>query len=222
MLGHAMHPFGPSAVLVQLLSLSQEFQAAVPACPEGPKHCVGIEVFVTVEDGAPVQTPAWLAGEVKHLNELFAVIDVGFELAAVRFIGAEWAHVHSRADRDALGERARDPGVVHLFMVRRLDDVDIEGAILYGVHWRKREDRSQRWIILSDRDVSSTVLPHEMGHYFGAPHSTYEESIMNKAPRLVPAWPDRVFADPEEVRMRRHRDRMLGDGTLVDRPRSGR
>jgi hypothetical protein len=221
MLGHAMHPFGPSAVLVQLLSLAQEFQAAVPACPEGPKHCVGIEVFVTVEDGAPVQTPAWLAGEVKHLNELFAVIDVGFELAAVRFIGAEWAQVHSRADRDALGERARDPGVVHLFMVRRLDDVDIEGAILYGVHWRKREDRSQRWIILSDRDVSSTVLPHEMGHYFGAPHSTYEESIMNKAPRLVPAWPDRVFADAEEVRMRRHRDRMLGDGTLVDRPRSG-
>lgn len=220
MLGSAMLPLGPSAVLVQLLSLSQEFRAAVPACPDGPSHCVGIEVFVTMEDGAPVQSPAWLAGEVKHLNVLFAAIDVGFELSSVRFIGAEWAHIHSRDDRDALGERPRDPGVVHMFMVRQLDDVDIDGAILYGVHWRKRGDRSQRWIILSARDESSTVLPHEMGHYFGAPHSTYDESIMNKSPRLVPAWTDRVFAPPEEARMRRHRDRMLREGTLVERARS--
>ena len=107
-------------------------------------------------------------------------------------------------------------------MVRQLDDVDIIGNLLYGVHWRKRGDRSQRWIILSARDESGATLAHEMGHFFGLPHSTYDVSIMNKAPRPSPPWTERVFADPEQARMRRERDRMLGTGFLEDRGGSER
>jgi len=211
---------GPAAVLVQMLGLAQTFEEAAPHCAETTEHCVGVEVFVTIEDGKPVQSPEWLAGELKRANELFAAIGVGFELHRVRFIGGQWSHVHSRADRDALGDRARERGVVHVFMVRELDDVDIIGGVLYGVHWRRRGDRSQRWIILSARDGSSTTLAHEMGHYFGLPHSTYEESIMNKTARASPTWPERVFAGPEHAKMRRHRDRMLHDGVLTDRAAS--
>lgn len=211
--------FGPAAVLVQLLALGERFEAAVPKCDAATAHCIGLEVFVTIEDGAPVQTPEWLAGEIAHANELFAAVDLTFEVHGVRFVDDAWAHVHSRSDRDALGERTREPGVAHVFLVRQLDDVDIEGNLLYGVHWRQRGDRSKRWVILSARDGSSTVLAHELGHYFGLPHSTYEESIMNKAPRLSPSWPERVFAKPEQARMRAHRDRMLREGFLVERER---
>jgi hypothetical protein len=208
-----------TAVLVQLLGLAQQFEEAVPRCDAKAAHCIGVQAFVTIENGKPVQTPTWLAGEIAHANELFAAIGVAFQLDHVTFIGTPWPHVHSRADRDALGDRTREPGVVHVFMVRQLDDVDIEGAVLYGVHWRRRGDRSQRWIILSARDESSTTLAHELGHYFGLPHSEYEESIMNKAPRSSPRWPERVFATPEVARMRAHRDRMLRIGFLVDKIR---
>lgn len=204
-----------------LHGLAEQFVSQSPRCREPVEHCVGIELFVTIEDGEPVQTPAWMAGELDHANELFASIGVGFELDTVGFVGEQWAHVHSRLDRDRLGRRQRKPGFVHVFLVRQLDDVDIEGNLLYGVHWRDRGDTSRRWIVLSERDSSSTVLAHEMGHYFGLPHSRYDVSIMNKAPRDTPTWPERVFAEPEVERMARRRDDMLGSGFLVVRPIEG-
>jgi hypothetical protein len=209
------------ALAIRLTTLEADFTDASPTCPQAAEHCVGIELFVVIEDGEPVQTPAWFAGEIVHANELFAPIDVGFELERVRFVGGQWAHVHSRLERDELGRREREPGRVHVFMVRQLDDVDIIGNQLYGVHWRDRGDTSNRWIIVSARDSSATVLAHETGHYFGLPHSSYEVSIMNKSPRLAPTWPNRVFAEPELAKMRRHRDRMLQSGFLKPRPRGG-
>jgi hypothetical protein len=204
-------------LVLGLASLEQGFREAVPPCPEEARHCIGIELFVVLEEGQPVQTPAWWAGQVAHANRLFAPVDVAFELVHVRFIPHTWAHVHSRLDRDRLGRRQRASGVVHVFMVSRLDDVDIEGNLLYGVHWRDRARIENRWIIVSARDTSSTVLVHEMGHYFGLPHSGHDVSVMNKRPREVPAWPDRVFADPELERIGQHRDRMLASGFLAPR-----
>jgi hypothetical protein len=209
-----MTPAFALGLVLGLASLGERFREAVPACPVEAKHCVGIELFVVIADGEPVQTPSWWAGQVAHANRLFAPVDVAFELAEVRFIPYEWAHVRSRLERDRLGRRERAPGVMHVFMVRHLDDVDIEGNQLYGVHWRDRADTANRWIIVSSRDSSSTVLAHEMGHYFGLPHSSHDVSVMNKRPRDVPAWPDRVFADPELIRIRQHRDRMLASGFL--------
>lgn len=208
---------GALALLTGLQGLSDGFIDAAPRCDSATVHCVGIELFVTIEDGAPVQDAAWWAGELRHANELFGSIGVAFELQAVRFVGTQWSHVHSRLDRDRLGRRDRQSGLVHVFMVRQLDDVDIEGNLLYGVHWRDRADTSNRWIILSARDSSSTVLAHEMGHYFGLPHSRYEISIMNKMPRDRPTWPERIFAPPEVEKMRGHRDRMLESGFLKER-----
>jgi hypothetical protein len=204
---------------VGVASLEASFRDVAPACAPEVAHCLGIELFVVLEDGKPVQTPAWWAAQVAHANRLFAPIDVAFELAKVRFIPPTWAHVHSRLDRDRLGRRARSPGVVHVFMVRRLDDVDIDGNRLYGVHWRDRARTENRWIIVSARDTSSTVLAHEMGHYFGLPHSRHDVSVMNKRPRDVPAWPDRVFADPELSRASERRDAMIDTGFLEPRPR---
>jgi hypothetical protein len=205
------------ALLLGLQSEAQRFREAVPACEAAVEHCFGIELFVVLDQGKPVRSPAWWAGQVAHANRLFAAVDVAFELADVHFISTTWAHVHSRLDRDRLGRRDRTRGLVHVFMVRQLDDVDIEGNLLYGVHWRDRADTAHRWIIVSERDTSSTVLVHEMGHYFGLPHSSHAVSVMNKQPRATPPWPERVFADPELVRVRQHRDRMIASGFLAPR-----
>ena len=205
------------ALLLGLASQAQQFRDAVPACEADRKHCFGIELFVVVEGGGPVQTPSWIAKQIAHANRLFEPVEVAFELADVHFVSSTWAHVHSRLDRDRLGRRERTPGRIHVFMVRQLDDVDIEGNLLYGVHWRDRADTAHRWIIVSARDSSSTVLAHEMGHYFGLPHSSYDVSVMNKQPRQVPSWPDRIFADPELAKARQHRDRMITAGFLAPR-----
>ena len=205
------------AMLLRVGTLASEFVAAAPPCPESAGHCFGIELFVVIEDGEPVRPPSWWAAELARANDLFAPMDVGFELAAVRFIGDEWAHIDGRLRRDELGRRARARGVMHVFMVRQLDDVDIEGNLLYGVHWRDRGRAGQRWISLSARDGSATTFAHEAGHYFGLPHSTYAVSIMNKSPRDEPPWTERVFAEPEVVRAKRHRDRMVAEKFLVRR-----
>jgi hypothetical protein len=209
------------AMLLRVGTLTDAFAAAAPPCPEGAKYCFGIELFVVLEDGDPVQTAKWWAGEAARANDLFAAMDVGFELAGVHFIGGEWAHIDTRLTRDKLGRRDRTPGFVHVFMVRELDDVDIDGNRLYGVHWRDRGRAGQRWIILSARDGSATTFAHETGHYFGLPHSSYDVSIMNKSPRSDPPWPERVFAEPEVRRAVRHRDRMLAEKFLVRRKRVG-
>jgi hypothetical protein len=106
--------------------------------------------------------------------------------------------------------------VVHVFVVGRLADVDIAGNEIRGVHWRERADRTHRWVILS-KIAGSLVLPHELGHFFGLPHSTHDISLMNKTVRLTPLVSELTFAEPEVLRMRKHRDRMLGSKMLVNR-----
>jgi hypothetical protein len=183
------------------------------------RSVVPVEVFVVHEDGEPVVSREWLDAQVDHANRLFWPAEVGFEIERVEPLAFTYAHIASRAERDALADAARrTPGRVHLFMVRQLDDVDIAGNLLFGVHWRLRRDRSQTWIIMSTRDTSGTVLAHELGHLFELPHSRYPESIMNKDPSLTLPWPERVFAEPELQRIRRQARRHLQTGRLEPRP----
>jgi hypothetical protein len=42
---------------------------------------------------------------------------------------------------------------------------------------------------------------------------------MNKTVRLTPLISELTFAEPEVLRMRKHRDRMLASGMLLDRKR---
>jgi hypothetical protein len=197
------------------------FVTGTPRCPATAKHCVGIVVHVVVADDEPVQTPAHFAAHVADANRLFEPIGIGFEVDRVEAEPAAHVDMEDREDRDGLGVEDFSRGVVHVYLVRKLADVDVAGEVIRGVHWRFRPDTSRRWIILSSI-ASSLVLAHEMGHFFGLPHSSYSESIMNKKPAPGrPAWPFRVFAEPEIRRMARHRDRMFADGSLVDRAKDG-
>lgn len=194
------------------------FVTGAPRCPKAAKHCIGLHVHVVEVDGEPVADARWMYRDVAHANKLFAEIGVGFTVVDVDGLGADKADMQTRRDRDLLGRKLFSRGVVHVFVVRRLADVDIAGAEIRGVHWRDRADTARRWVILSAIG-SSTVLAHELGHFFGLPHSSYEVSIMNKSPRLSPTWPDRVFHEDELAIMRRRRDTMLADGMIRPRKR---
>lgn len=193
----------------------EAFVAGSPACPTEARHCFAIALHVVEEEGADVQTPQWVAEQVTEANRLFAPIGVGFRVASAEAVDARFANVETRLDRDLLGRDEHTLGVVHVFVVRRLADVDVAGEVIRGVHWRDRSQTSRRWIILSSI-ASPMVLAHELGHFFGLPHTKHRESIMNKSPHTDPPWHLRTFPKEEQATMARRRDEMVADGTLVD------
>jgi hypothetical protein len=189
------------------------FVVGSPACPEEAKTCVRIALHVVEEAGEDVQTPQWVAEQVQEANRLFAPIGVGFTVGSANVVDARFADVQTRLDRDLLGRKAHSLGVVHVFVVRRLADVDVEGEVIRGVHWRDRAETSRRWIIISSIAMP-VVLAHELGHFFGLPHTRHPRSIMNKSPHMDPPWHLRDFPKEEQVIMARRRDAMIEDGTL--------
>lgn len=191
----------------------QAFVTGSPPCPGQAKRCFEIALHVVEEDGADVRTPQWVAAQVREANRLFAPIGVGFRIGSAKVVDAGFADVATRLDRDRLGRDEHTLGVVHVFVVRRLADVDVEGEVIRGVHWRDRAQTSRRWIILSSI-ASPMVLAHELGHFFGLPHTRHRKSIMNKSPHLDPPWPLRTFPEEEQAIMARRRDEMVADGTL--------
>jgi hypothetical protein len=197
------------------------FSKGAPRCEAETRHCFGVDLHIVVEGKRPVQTPKWFALQISEANRLFAPIDAAFELRSVNAVEAESAEIDTRLERDLLGRERFTRGVVHVFVVRRLADVDIEGEEIRGVHWRDRGDTSRRWIIISSIG-ESRVLAHELGHFFGLRHSRYAISLMNKTPRSSPPWKKRRFAPEEVERMRARMRRMLRTGALVNRARPDR
>lgn len=191
----------------------EAFVTGSPACPSEARWCFELAIHVVEEEGADVQTPQWVAAQVSEANRLFAPIDVGFRVGSAKVMEAAFADVQTRSDRDLLGRSEHSLGVVHVFVVRRLADVDIDGEVIRGVHWRDRAETSRRWVILSSI-ASSMVLAHELGHFFGLPHTKHPKSIMNKSPHMNPPWHLRTFPSEEQGTMARRRDEMLEDGTL--------
>lgn len=196
------------------------YTAETPRCDPERAHCFGIHLHLVQTADGPVQTAAWVRGQIEQVDKHFALIDTNLEIVAVDTLPATDLEIDDRGERDALGHDRFTRGVVHVFVVGRLANVDEPGEIR-GVHWRERADRTRRWVILS-KIAGSLVLSHELGHFFGLPHSTYDISLMNKTVRLTPLVTELTFAEPEVARMRKHRDRMLASKMLLERPRPTR
>ncbi|MEM1418451.1 MAG: hypothetical protein AAGH15_26385 [Myxococcota bacterium] len=183
---------------------------ATPARAEEPTT-FGIRFEVARTEGAPVRDDGWLDAQVAEANRLFAPAGVAFTRAATEPLPDAHRVMTTRRDRHGLAPRV-GPALVHVFVVESLANVD-EPGFIQGVHWRSRSTGTYRHYVLLSRIAGPSVLGHELGHFFGNPHSDVPGNIMSYARGEGPPAFDRA----QLRRIRRFRDRFVGSGELVPR-----
>lgn len=178
-----------------------------------------IRYSVAEAEGGPVVTRAWLDEQITRANEIFAPARIAFRRGSLERLtppaGAEpaWpADLVTRADRHRLAPLAAEE-VIDVFVVRSLGDVDEPGQHIRGVHWRSRRAGAPNHYAILASIAGSTVLAHELGHFFGNPHSDVPGNIMSYARGEGPPF----FDDVQLRRIRAHAQRFVASGELVAR-----
>jgi hypothetical protein len=190
------------------------YQDALPGCDDEVEHCFGIVLHVVCHDGKAVKDAAWLAEQLSETQRHFAPLKVGFEVIQTRQLGGHFNAIRTRNDRDMLGYNRFTRRVLHLFLVGSVLNIHKPGEEIRGVHWRERNNRKRHWVVLS-AIAPKWVLAHEIGHFFGLPHSKYLSSIMNKTPRTAPDPETWSFAAPEIRLMEKRKKGYLFTRQLV-------
>lgn len=168
-------PWALAACLGALMGL---VGLAPPARSQPPGHPVARLRFVVAEDaGAPIADEVWLTERVEWAERIFEPAGVSFEVSQTDTLGGEHLRVESRSDRHVFGGMLED-GVINVFVVASLADVDVAGRHISGVHWRSRTHPGTHYVILS-RVCAATVLAHELGHFYGNRHSPTPGNIMS-------------------------------------------
>jgi len=163
-------------------------------------------------DGKPVRDEPWVREQIAWANRLFEPAEVAFRWTADRVVPATAARMETRADRDALGEDALfEPRVVDVTIVDTLRDVDDPSRLRMGVCWQSRRDPARRYLIVAST-ARPTVLAHELGHFFGNPHTQVPNNLMS----YLRPDPDAVAFDPLQLgTVRAHAKTALATGLLV-------
>ncbi len=143
-------------------------EAELPALP--------LSLHVARTDGHPIVDAAWIESEIAVAEQLFSVHGVHFKKVK-ESANFPQAHLESRADRDALAAEL-DARVVNVFLVDSLRDVDDTSLYRMGVCWQNRAHAEQRYVVVA-ATARPSVLAHELGHYFGNPHSTVTNNLMS-------------------------------------------
>lgn len=199
------------AALVLSVALSGPFNAAraEPSSRAGRKRVLPIFLHLAQVDGSAVADEAFIAAQLARANRIFAPYGVGFAIAGRAPLPAPHARMETRADRDALGAYVK-PGVIDLFLVQSLRDVDEPERMRKGVHWHSRSHAPAHYVILS-AIAPDFVLAHELGHFLGNPrHSDTPDNLMS-----YEHAGGTLFLDPAQLRrMRRTLARYLERGEL--------
>lgn len=163
------------------------------------------------ESGQPVVPDAWIEERIDAANALFAPARIHFSLNEIRSMDASHALLEDRAARHSLAPFAQSE-VVNVFVVQALRDVDAEGFRM-GVHWRGTRPRGVHYVIIS-ATAARTTLAHELGHFFGNPHSPTPNNIMSYDRNgAVPPF----FDEAQLIRIRAHARRYLQTRELIER-----
>lgn len=151
--------------------------APAPAPTSIVAPTVPIVFSIAQEHDRPVVDDAWIDAHLTEANRLYQDVPLRFVRAAATGEGPPPApRLSTRADRDAAAGRL-PPGKIHVRVVASLEDVDEPGRPRRGVHWHLRRDPARHYIILS-AIAAPGVLGHELGHFFGNPHSPVPDNLM--------------------------------------------
>jgi hypothetical protein len=126
-------------------------------------------------DGKPVASEDALASQIAAAQELFAPFGVGFARTDGPSLDAHSARIETREDRNALASRTGPHGI-DVFVVESLRDVDTPDRMRRGVHWHAPSGAHYLILVAT---APPTVLAHELGHYFGNPHSQVVDNVMS-------------------------------------------
>ena len=135
-----------------------------------------VQFHVGSSGGAPVVDDAWLAAQISRANEIFAPTEVAFRIAGRSALEGD-ANILTRRQRHHLGPHLHSQ-VINVFVVEALKDVDVEDRFIRGVHWRSHLVPGSHYVILS-KIAGQSVLAHELGHFFGNPHSDVAGNVMS-------------------------------------------
>lgn len=139
---------------------------------------VRVHVASSSSDGArPVVGRRWLDAQLAWANRILAPAGVAFVVTERLPLDESHAALETRADRHALGALI-DPTRVDVFVVRSLRDVDDPTQMRRGVHWRPARMPGAHFVVVS-QIAREFVLAHELGHYFGLPHSPTPGNLMS-------------------------------------------
>ena len=196
-----------------------DFTAAIPPCVPARAVCIGIRIFLSTQAGAPYVSPLWLAEQFAFANRMFEPIDVSFELHALSTLDLP-PIIDGRNVRDAVSKGIKPVRAIDVFVVGALADLEDPRFPLFGVHWRPAKPAGRRFILLASYAWGRTMA-HELGHFFGLPHSSYAISIMNKTLRTEPPLEQRRFADEEIPIMQKALRAMLKRKEIVNRSQTG-
>ena len=188
--------------------------AALPRCAAEVARCASIRLWIAQPSAATAEgfdDVAFLGAQLAHANAHHAGAGLGFEVVEILTLPASAADIVTRSERDALGHDRWQRGLVDVFVVSSLANVDDPGPIR-GVHWRSRAARERRWVILS-RISPPHVLAHELGHYFGLAHSTVPASLMNTSGN---ALAERRFQPGELTTIEERARRLFTQGVVRD------
>ena len=175
----------------------------------------GLRVMVAEVDGEPVVDEQWVAERIGWANRIFEPATLDFRQRSREPLAEEHADLVSRSDRHALGPLVEGT-LIHVFVVRSLANVDVDGDFIRGVHWRSRRGGpgpggGRRHYVILSSIAGPTVLAHELGHFFGNPHSDTPGNIMSYSRGSGPPFFDRA----QLGRIRRHRQRFLSTRELI-------
>ncbi len=99
------------------------------------------------------------------------------EAAPRRTIPATHAKIETREDRDALA-KYWIRGVVNVFVVESLRDVDDVSRLRKGVTWRCLDALHKKYVVVASYSPPQ-VLAHELGHFFSLGHSSVKNNLMS-------------------------------------------
>lgn len=184
------------------------------AAPPGRTHVLGLQLHIAADDHGKVVSDDFVAEQLAGANKHFKPLDVGFQIVGIDALPPSAVHIETRTGRDELATDRLGGKLIHVFIVGQLDDVDDDERIDFGVTWHTRHD-DRKYVIVAAQALPRT-LAHELGHFFGLPHSSYAISIMNKTERKEPPQDQRTFADEEIAAMRPVLRRLLRDRVIVD------
>lgn len=173
-----------------------------PAAAQGPSWVFPMRIHLP----EAAVTDAWITEQLEQANALFAPHRVGFVLDARVALPEEHATLETRRDRHALGALL-DPARIDVFVVRSLRDIDDPTLLRRGVHWRPAGRPGAHFVVVSAIS-GPTVLAHELGHYFGNPHSATPGNIMSYDRGQVPPF----FDDAQARRIARSAQRFARTG----------